>query len=445
MERDNRNKPLCIKFKEFSNPQREDSKLSQYLCKKKGELNECADEIDWKKRAKYLGIREKNDKLIADHFVGMRWLEEGKCFLTVEPKIAKLDYISMYLECLKSDEIIKHLDRMFDVYPEEQFIPMDEDDWPKISPLFVITFLKRLFDLTKRHTRWNYITVTENLRSRIKGKIRVPDTIKRNHSKFKIESTVCTFQFFGIDCLENRILKLAFEKSRRYLIHKNLHKKSPIDIWLNYCNVVFENVPLVPITYQDFQRVHYSNFYKEYKELHKLAKLIFKQFGYSLQQNFEKYTFLTPPFWIDMNELFERYCEGNLRKKYKLWAGYDENNLGDEFKVRPDFLIPERKIIIDCKYKQYWDWGKDDFRSDVYQVVSYSRHKDVKEKLGLTRDVDLCKGIYILYPCSSKDDGGVNEIDFEKIEDDIANAKKLKAFDVLLYKVKIGLPIVGKD
>jgi 5-methylcytosine-specific restriction enzyme subunit McrC len=256
MERTDRNKPLYIGFAEFSRPQREESELLEYLCKKEAELNNCAEEGDKEKKAKYLGIRKKNSQFEACHFVGMRWLEEGKCFLTVKPKIINLDYISMYLECLESKEIIDHLDNTFDLYPEEQFIPIKKDEWPKISPLVVITFLKKLFDLTKRHIRLNYITITENLRSRIKGKIRVPDTIKRNHSKFKIESTVCAFQLFSIDCLENRILKLALEKSLRYLTHKKL-LKSPIDIWLNYCRVVFEKVSLVPITYQDFQKVHY--------------------------------------------------------------------------------------------------------------------------------------------------------------------------------------------
>lgn len=424
-----------LEFKEYSSI--DNKKETDCLNKIEKELDKCWKNNELMEKAKYLGVHKEGEEFKAHWFVGIRWAKEDECVLKVLPKIPDLDYISMYLECLKSEKVSQHLDETFDCYPEEHLIPI-EDRKIEISPLVVITFLKRLFDLSKGHIRLNYVTINENLKGKVKGKIKITETVRQNLCRFRLDRMVCNFSLFSVDCLENRILKLALEKASRYLFLKNLVDKSPIKDWLNYCRIIFENVSLVPITYRDFQSIHYSSFYKEYKELHRLAFLILKQFGFNIRQNIEKYQFFTPPFWIDMNKLFERYCETKLRKKYEVWAGYEHENLGRDFKVRPDFLIPERKIIIDCKYKSGWDWAEDEFRGDVYQVVSYSQHKAVRERLGLKEGIDLCKAIYILYPFSGNDDG-VEEIDFEIIVGK-KEVKKLEAFNVPIYKVKLRLP-----
>jgi hypothetical protein len=86
-----------------------------------------------------------------------------------------------------------------------------------------------------------------------------------------------------------------------------------------------------------------------------------------------------------MNELFERYCEVCLRtrKDWQVWAGYSSHNLGQAFAVRPDFLVVDRTSgmgwIVDAKYKPDWSW--EDHRPDVYQLMAYSRHRQVLQKL----------------------------------------------------------------
>jgi 5-methylcytosine-specific restriction endonuclease McrBC regulatory subunit McrC len=78
------------------------------------------------------------------------------------------------------------------------------------------------------------------------------------------------------------------------------------------------------------------------------------------EDKIEKRPLNLPPFAIDMNELFERYCEVALRKVpgQRVWAGYNdkERNLGSDsgFKVRPDFLVKTNDAtwIVDAKYKE---------------------------------------------------------------------------------------------
>jgi 5-methylcytosine-specific restriction endonuclease McrBC regulatory subunit McrC len=106
-----------------------------------------------------------------------------------------------------------------------------------------------------------------------------------------------------------------------------------------------------------------------------------------------------PPFALCTYELFERFAEVLLRKRFKkIWTGYEDKNLfsrDGKFFVRPDFLIKDCKWIVDCKYKKYPE-SLEKAREDVYQVVAYSRHKGVLKELS-DNEKDPEKMI-LLYP-----------------------------------------------
>jgi 5-methylcytosine-specific restriction endonuclease McrBC regulatory subunit McrC len=95
----------------------------------------------------------------------------------------------------------------------------------------------------------------------------------------------------------------------------------------------------------------------------------------------KKGTVEIPPYAINMNALFERYCEAKLRKRElsekigkigKFWIS--EENLGkknlDECLVRPDFLLTlvddnYKYVIADAKYKYNWhEKYKKEYRDD---------------------------------------------------------------------------------
>ena len=106
-------------------------------------------------------------------------------------------------------------------------------------------------------------------------------------------------------------------------------------------------------------------------------------------------------------------------------------------KVRPDFLLSDdKKAILDAKYKYGWS-NKDKIsctnevgiRSDIYQVLAYSRHKAVKARTGENPD------IYILYP-SSSDENKKNGLSLDKREQIFTDD-----FDVSIYRVPVFLPI----
>ena len=143
-----------------------------------------------------------------------------------------------------------------------------------------------------------------------------------------------------------------------------------------------------------------------------------------------------------MNELFERYCEVCLRKNsnYSVWAGYGDQNLGEDFKVRPDFLVTDSQNgwIVDAKYKPNWSWNKQDHRPDVYQVMAYSRHRGVLRELGnlMKRIDEPHPTVVILGPGTPLSDEPELALDLAKT----ARNTPLNAFQVQLVKLDIPLP-----
>jgi 5-methylcytosine-specific restriction endonuclease McrBC regulatory subunit McrC len=110
-----------------------------------------------------------------------------------------------------------------------------------------------------------------------------------------------------------------------------------------------------------------------------------------------------PPFALCTYELFERYTEVLLRRQFSdLHPGYDDSNLKPDegrYIVRPDFLVPGRRWILDCKYKPIPPEYEEP-QADIYQVIAYSRHKKVIEVLSSKSDCNESEplGVFLLYP-----------------------------------------------
>ncbi|MBL0146075.1 MAG: hypothetical protein IPP48_10150 [Chitinophagaceae bacterium] len=76
-----------------------------------------------------------------------------------------------------------------------------------LSPLLIVKFLNTLAAIVRKGLKKSYYKKQQNLNSRIKGKILVSQNIKQNILKNKFTSTFCQFEEFGINSLENRLLK----------------------------------------------------------------------------------------------------------------------------------------------------------------------------------------------------------------------------------------------
>jgi 5-methylcytosine-specific restriction enzyme subunit McrC len=399
--------------------------------------------------------KNQNEKyhLNLSYYIGIDWIPNTKQTIYVAPKlntklnlngtkdnnvtfdeIKQTDYLSMLFCALSHPDIDTKstVDLFYINWNSEQIEIEQEIDL--LTPLIVVQFLRIVHEIVRKVLKNSYYKVEQNLYSRVKGKILVGQTIKQNHFKNKPLNTICSFDEFGVNGLENRLLKKALVFISRYLPTLKIpnSEKYTTEVF-NYIMPAFEYVS-DEINLNDIKHSKTNAFYKEYEEGIRLAKLILKRFGYNINSTIEQ-TIKTPPFWIDMSKLFELYVLGLLKEKFEGEVEYQfQGNYGQS-----DFLLTKQQIIVDAKYKTYYEeefkgqdqWKRDIIASDIRQISGYARDKDVLRKIGISTVNQLISvpKCLIIYP-----DQNCNDINF-------SNHSEIKEF-VNFYKAPINLPII---
>jgi len=354
----------------------------------------------------------EDDNIFADtnYFIGVDWLEPKKAALYVEPKLndkkQQVNFLRMLMESLEAPENLDHLDKLFHAEFDEPWIPIP-DQKDLLSPILIVQFLKLLQKLVRKGLKKSYYRVTENLDSRIKGKILVGQQIKENIVKNRLNKTICNYQVFGINTTENQFLKLVMEFVTSYLSHKNQFfskdQNEQLKNMLNYCSPAFEQVKVLQNKHQRIN-TRKNVFYREYEEAIRIGGYILKRFSFNINKASQNQT-STPPFWIDMSKLFELYVFGKLKKEF---PNPDDITYHDRFMggKETDILIREGefKCVVDCKYKPNYHSGSPSL-DDKRQVVGYTRLKSVYDRLGVDYD-KLIKAliIYSHQDCSDRID-----------------------------------------
>jgi len=356
-------------------------------------------------KEKYLCIKEEefngNRSLKAGYFIGYRWFDTNKTYLHIKPKIyngKQANFLAMFKECLSHPIVSQKMDKTYKIFFDEPLIEI-QDKKDEITPFLIIHFLQIVKIIEKKGLKKGYIKVTDNLTSKIKGKILVNQTIKQNHFRNRIDKTVCNYQIFTINCLENQILKTALMQSGRYLA--GIEDKNIIKI-LKQNITAFEQVDTKEIFDSDFAKIKHSPFYKEYKEALNLAKMIFKRFGFALNNNLSNLSNKIPPYYINMPILFERYVELKLLQSNINYIDGNDVSVA-QWDMKPDFLLSNEKIIADAKYKFWYESGKNQennkFKDDYMQLSLYGRDNKVREKLEVEDNQEV--ELLFIYPIFS--------------------------------------------
>lgn len=400
--------------------------------------------------SKYLGLHEenmysnnfKNTVIKSYYYIGYKWIDNDcKSYIRVSPKYNSLktkmhqaDYLKMFLECLDDPIVSKNMDLSYQIDFDEKWIEVEEKE-DEITPLIVLHFLKIVKNISRRGLKKGYVKITENLTSKVKGKILINQTIKQNHFKNRLDKTVCHHQIFTSNCLENQILKTALMQCNSHL--RGI-KTDEISKLIRQNINAFELVDTKEVFSNDFSKIKHSPFYKEYQDALKLARMIFKRFGFTLCSPTKDEVYKIPPFHINMPELFERYVEVKLRHKYKnqLIPGYGEKD-GNSYSwgLRPDFVVENEKIIIDAKYK-YWFEDCNDcikLKDDFQQLSLYGRVSNIRKKIGLDSNEEA--QLVFIYPSHAEKD---KEFTITKKDDKLENR-----FSNII-KIPLYIPNTGK-
>jgi 5-methylcytosine-specific restriction enzyme subunit McrC len=290
----------------------------------------------------------------------------------------------------------------------------------------VVQYLRVVQDIVRKGLKKSYYRVEQNLNSRVKGKILVSQTIKQNLLKNKPLKTFCTYDEFGINGLENRLLKKALQFVRSYIpmIKIKDSEKFTSEIFI-YIMPAFELVS-EDISLNEIKHSKINAFYREYEEGIRLAKLILKRFGYNIT-NTQQTKVKIPPFWIDMSKLFELYVLGLLKDRFGNDVIYHFSTRGNEL----DFLLKAKdyKMVVDAKYKPKYEFGKE--HSDMRQVSGYARLNRVYEKLN--KPINEVIDCLIIYP--NQDIGNI------EIKTTDLRSSKIENYNSM-YKVSIKLPTI---
>ena len=330
---------------------------------------------------RYLGLCPFNYSV--SYYIGIDWLEENKSYLTVEPKIKHLDYIGMFMHCLRHPELNKYINEIYHIDFSGTPITLDTDKW-EVTPMLIIHFLVLLKRVTQRGLKKNYITKEENLQGKIKGKISFSNHLNKNVFNKREDRIYCNYSDYSIDCPENRLLKLALLCICRNVYLTRIQDKYPelmLASKINKLLAFFEHVS-DEVTIDDIRGIKLNPIYKEYNEAIKVAKLVIKQLGYSFYSKDDLKTNKLPPFWINMSKLYELYVYSKLKE------GYPQHNISFQVSGKygfVDFLDRKRKIIIDAKYKLLYadDKNKHDYDiNDIRQLSGYARDIGVLGKFG---------------------------------------------------------------
>ncbi|HZX57188.1 MAG TPA: hypothetical protein VFE54_00625, partial [Mucilaginibacter sp.] len=218
---------------------------------------------------------------------------------------------------------------------------------------------------------------------------------------------------FGLNGLENRVIKKALVFVQRYLPTLNIpHSSEYTTEVLNYIMPAFESVDS-EVNINDIKSTKSNAFYKEYDDGLRLAKLILKRFGYNITNTQQHQKIKTPPFWIDMSKLFELYVLGLLKDRFNEdKAHYHYTSRWNEL----DFLLnsSDYKMVVDAKYKPQYLYKTEN--EDIRQVSGYARLNSVYQELKKNKNEII--DCLIIYPDQSNGNTNLMDVDLKQLENE---------------------------
>lgn len=327
----------------------------------------------------------------AGFHVGITWLKEGQVALQVCPKISNIDFLTMFMTCLKCrDNVVQ--DKIMQIYGIDFKKPAIDMNGLhlEITPFIIIHFLSLLESIIKKGLKHNYVFEEDNLQGKLRGKLVFSQHFKKNVLNQRLDMNYCRYQEYSVDCTENKILKKALTFAEGYLQRHKLNLSKELTYLIHQGKNVFAEVN-ENCTAAEIERFRVNPLFKEYARAISVAKLILKRFGYDVQR-IEKQSNMIPPFWIDMPLLFETYILGLLTEKYGSGIKYHISTHGNEI----DFGKPDEQMIIDTKYIYHWDDMVN--HDNIRQLSGYARNKQIRRKLlGYVNETDILPCM-ILYP-----------------------------------------------
>jgi 5-methylcytosine-specific restriction enzyme subunit McrC len=381
----------------------------------------------------YYDEQIEKHKFEASYFVGVDWIVENELPIYIKPKLnnekSEVNFVKMLFEALQEPENLNHLDYLCEINFDKPTIKIKQTQ-DLLSPFLVVQYLQLLRRIVQKGLKKSYYPVVRNLNSRVKGKILVNATIKHNLTKNKMLYSYCKYDEFGINTIENKVLKKALLFSQKAIQNIKGVKPEQLQGLYNYIQPAFQQVDN-EIEVEELKSIKPNPLFKEYEQALKLAKFILKRYGYTISTiNPEQIE--TPPFWIDMSKLFELYVFSKLKQRF---PNKGEVTYHKTFnRLEPDFILNtnEYKMVVDAKYKPQYENGNIN-KEDIRQVSGYARLKSVYDFFGMNENYNSVIDCLVIYSNQESGNKDFTEDGFKFVPEDNY---------VKFYKIGIELPIV---
>ncbi|ENN96676.1 5-methylcytosine restriction system component-like protein [Methanocaldococcus villosus KIN24-T80] len=301
------------------------------------------------------------NKIKANNYVGFASIKDVS--IQILPKIFKNSEEKEYL-------FLNMLNFAFDLKLEEKEVKAINSLSKAFYEIFIYLFAKSLLEEIKRGIYKDYIKIRGEEKF-LKGKLLIEKEIRKlphQRDRFFVE-------YFLFD--ENNLLNQIFY----YTVITSL-RKTKIRInkkYLSELMLIFDGIELKKINVEDFKKVKFTRLNNRFKKSFNLAKILLTSLGELRGED-------AVGFFIDMNELFERFICNILKRKFSI--GYQEEfNLLketkylDKIKQKPDFIVyknGEVKFVLDAKYKEI---EKNPSPDILRQIYTYAKKYKVPSAL----------------------------------------------------------------
>ena len=300
--------------------------------------------------------------------------------IQVLPKLENLDFMSLFSFALLYQPSSEYFSSCYDINWGKEIFASTEL-YNILTPLLVMQYLNILDKLVGKGLKRDYITIEENLHSKIRGKLRPIANWRKNELKKKEDYFYCQYQVFSANIPVNRLLKKALDIS--ILLLGNVRSRSRNMTGLAFLSSKMKlieafkdidgNVRLESVRNYKFDKL---NMY--YSEAIKLAKCIIRHQDNALTDGSGKKK--VPLFWIDMSRLYEVYVLGILQEHYPRQIRFQVKG---SFETQCDYLHIGEGIVLDAKYKLWYASREGRYRNRKALVA------DIREVSGYARDVEM--------------------------------------------------------
>ena len=296
--------------------------------------------------------------------------------IEVLPKLEDLDFMSLFSFALLYQPSSDYFSSCYDINWEKEIFASAEL-YNILTPLLVMQYLNILDKLVGKGLKRDYITIEENLHSKIRGKLRPIDNWRKNELKKKEDYFYCQYQVFSANIPVNRLLKKALDTSLLLLGNVRSRSNNMTGLALLSSKLMlveaFKNID-GNVRLESVRNYKFDKLNVYYSEAIKLAKCIIRHQDNALTDGSEKKK--VPIFWIDMSRLYEVYVLGILQTHYPDKILFQEKG---SFGTQCDYLHIGEGIVLDAKYKLWYSSynGRrshvDSMIADIREISAYAR------------------------------------------------------------------------